>query len=175
MPSVEETLRELDGWYNELPGGTERPTYLSKLALLELCGWLEVRFDNLVHVASAQVGLDKDWVDKEVVQSTYGFTYNDHLRKMLCRVVGEFALQHVEAVFEADHPGKLAQLKGALTQLKSSRGILAHTHSAAPVARQQVVNAPSWSINQQRILAKSIDLYEASLSKAFTRTIAKPV
>jgi hypothetical protein len=174
MPSVEETLRELDGWYNELPGGTERPTYLSKLALLELCGWLEWRFDDLVHTASAAVGVDKDWVEKEVVQATHGFTYNDHLRKMLCRVVGEFALQHVETLFETDNPGKLEQLKGALTILKNSRGVLAHTHSASPVARQQVVNAPSWSINQQRILAKSIDLYESCLSKAFTRTIAKP-
>ena len=38
-----------------------------------------------------------DWVEKEVVKLTYGFSYKDHLRKMLCRVVGEAAILHVES------------------------------------------------------------------------------
>ena len=105
MPDIDDTLRELDRWYNELPGGSNRPTLLSKLAILELCGWLEIRFDSLVLVASSRVGLPTEWVDAEVVSSTYGFQYAEHLRKMLCRVAGESAVRHVELTFEADHPG----------------------------------------------------------------------
>lgn len=108
MADIDDTLRELDRWYNELPGGSNRPILLSKLATLELCGWLEFRFDSLVHVASARVGLTREWVEAEVVSSTHGFQYSDHLRKMLCRVVGESAVLHVEDIFETEHPGSLS-------------------------------------------------------------------
>lgn len=174
MPDIQDTLRELDRWYNELPGGSDRPTLLSKLAILELCGWLEVRFDLLVHAASSLVGLTRDWVEVEIVERNFGFQYSDHLRKMLCRLVGESAVQLIEFTFECNHPGKLEQMKAILGMLWKNRGLLAHTHSAAPVVQQVTINAPSWTINQQRILARSIDLYEESLRKAFSRTIAIP-
>lgn len=175
MPEIVDTLRELDRWYNEIPGGTERPVLLSKLATLELCGWLEYRFDALIHAAGAKAGLEKAWIDDEVVKLTYGFAYPEHFRRMLCRLVGEAAVLHVEEVFEADNPGKLEILKSSLGTLWKSRGFLAHTHMAAPpLAQQQTLNAPSWSLNQQRVIGKMIDLYEASLLKAFARTIAKP-
>jgi hypothetical protein len=174
MHQIEDTLRELDRWYNELPGGTARPTFLSKLAILGLCGWIESRFDALVHAASARAGLDPGWVESNVVLRTYGFAYADHFRRMLCQIVGESAVLHVEMTFEEDSPGKLELLKGALGSLWKHRGVLAHSHLAAPVVTQRVIYAPSWSISQQRIIGKMIDQFEVSLIKAFTRTIAKP-
>ena len=168
-------MKELDRWFNELPGASDRPKLLSKLATLELCGWLEHRLDLLVHKAGAAVGLDEDWIEKNVVKDNYGFTYHDHLRKMLGKLIGEFAVSHLEETFEGDSPGTLEQLKGSLTTLSKSRGVLAHTHSAAPVVKQQVsVNAPSWALNQHRVIAKMIDQFERSMAAAFARTIAKP-
>ncbi len=76
--------------------------------LLSCAVGLEFRFDSLVHVASARVGLTREWVEAEVVSSTHGFQYSDHLRKMLCRVVGESAVLHVEDIFETEHPGSLS-------------------------------------------------------------------
>ena len=38
MTQIEDTLKELDRWFNELPGASDRPKLLSKLATLELCG-----------------------------------------------------------------------------------------------------------------------------------------
>ena len=174
MAQIEETLQELDRWYNELPGGNDRPLFLSKLAILELCGWIEARFDSLVQSASALAGLDPLWVESNVVQRTYGFAYRDHFRRMLCQIVGEAAVLHVESTFEQESPGKLELLKNALTNLWKSRGPLAHSYLAASVVTQRVINAPSWSINQQRVIGKMIDQFEESLFKAFRRTIAKP-
>lgn len=174
MAEIEDTLRELDRWYNELPGGTDRPRFLAKLAVLELCGWLEHRLDEMVRAAGAEVGLDRAWIDGNVIQGNHGFTYQDHLRRMLVKMIGEFAVSHLEQTFEHAAPGTLDQLKGALTTLWKSRGFLAHTHLAAPVQQQQVVNAPSWSINQQRVLGKMLDQYEGTLAVAFRRTIARP-
>ena len=59
---IEETLRELDKWYNELTGGTERPKLLSKLAKLEFCGWLETHLDGLLERVGKHCGLDVTWV-----------------------------------------------------------------------------------------------------------------
>ncbi|HLF83309.1 MAG TPA: hypothetical protein VI837_03960 [Blastocatellia bacterium] len=174
MTTIEDTLRELDRWYNELPGGNERPIFLSKLAILELCGWIETRFDALIRTASVRAGLDQDWVESNIVQRTHGFAYADHFRHMLCRIVGESAVLHVESTFEQDSPGRLELLKSALGTLWKNRGPLAHSHIAAPVATQRIIYAPSWSVNQQRVVAKMIDQFEASLIKAFGRTIAKP-
>lgn len=173
MSQIEQTLRELDRWYNELPGGTDRPKLLSKLATLELCGWIEHRLDTLVLNAGATIGLDQSWIEKNVVKDNHGFTYQDHLRRMLAKMAGEFAVQHVEQTLETAHPGTLERLKGSLTTLWTSRGPLAHTHSGSPMIQQQTLNAPSWAINQQRIVGKMIDELEAILPKAFTRTIAK--
>ena len=119
-------------------------------------------------------GLNSDWVANNVLKDNHGFTYQDHLRKMLAKVVGESGIAHLELTFEQSSPGKLEQLKGALTALWKSRGLLAHTHSGAPIVRQQTVNAPSWAIIQQRVIGKTLDQLEASVAVAFTRTIAKP-
>jgi hypothetical protein len=171
---IEDTLKELDRWYNELPGGTDRPKFLSKLATLELCGWIEQRLDALVHKAGSEVGLDSAWIDSNVVQDNFGFTYQSHLRKMLGKVCGEFAVAHLEDTFEKAHPGTLDLLKGSLTTLSKSRGHLAHTHSAAAggVPQQVFVNAPSWALNQHRVISKMLDKFEASIPVAFQRKIA---
>jgi hypothetical protein len=171
MPSVEETLRELDRWYNETPGGGDRPTLLSKLAVLELCGWLEWRIDALIFATGTLVGLDEEWVNRNVVATNFGFGYTEHLRRMLCRIVGESAVVHAESTFEANNPGRLEQLRTALSALWRSRGVLAHTHVAG-AGRQVTVYAPSWSINQHRIIARHVDLYEQNLGTAFSRSIA---
>jgi hypothetical protein len=174
VTQVEDTLKELDRWYNELPGATDRPKLLAKLAVLELCGWLEHRLDALVQSAGILTGLDAVWIESNVLRGNHGFTYQDHLRKMLVKLVGESGVAHLEATFEHAHPGALDQMKGALTTLWTSRGVLAHTHSAANVNRQQSLNAPSWSLNQHRVVGKVIDQFEGSLSTAFGRTIAQP-
>lgn len=133
-----------------------------------------LRFDLLVYTASSLVDLTRDWVEAEIVGRNFRFQYSDHLRKMLCHLVGESAVRLIEFTFETDYPGKLEQMKAILGMLWKSHGLLAYTHSAAPVVQQATIYAPSWTINQQRILSRSIDLYEESLRKAFSRTITMP-
>lgn len=174
MVEIGDTLRELDRWYNEVQGGAERPRLLAKLATLELCGWIEYRLDLLVRAVGTEVGLDEEWINKNVVKDNFGFTYRDHLRRMLAKLIGEFAVLHLEKTFEHDNPGTLDQLKSALSSLRNSRDVLAHTFSANTVVRRQVaLNAPSWAINQHRIVSKMLDQLQASFGSAFARTIAK--
>jgi hypothetical protein len=160
---IEETLREIDAWYNELTGASERPKLLSKLALLEFCGWLETHLDALLERVGHHCGLDDTWVHDHILKPNYGFTYNDHLRPMIVRLVGEVGIKTVERSLEQAKPGKLEQLRVELGSLWKVRGHLAHSNIAAPVRQQLTINAPSWSRNRQRVIAKALDEFEKEL------------
>jgi hypothetical protein len=163
---VDATLRQLDAWYNEPTQGGERPKLLSKLALLELCGWLEGEFDRLILVAQDGRLDDVDWVKSNVVSRTNGFTYGDHFRPMLTALVGEIFARKIEQQMERDYPGDLDRLRTLLGSLWKVRCSFAHADVAANVAAQQAFNAPSWTLNQHRLLAKLIAKYEAALGGA---------
>lgn len=161
---VESTLRQLDTWFNEPSQGSDRPKLLSKLATLELCGWIEGEFDRLALLAEQGRLADADWVKVHVISRTSGFLYDSHWRAMLSRLVGEVFARRVEQKMETDYPGDLDNLKTMLGTLWKIRCDFAHADMAANVAAQQTFQAPSWSLNQHRLLKKLLLRYEQSLS-----------
>lgn len=136
---------------------------LSKLAILELCGWLEVEFDRLIRLVEAGRLNDSDWVEKNVIEKTNGFSYNGHWRPMLCKVVGEVFTRRVEQAMEVAHPTELDQLKSLLGQLWKDRCSFAHADMNTNVAAQQVFNAPSWTISQHTKLRQILSRYETAM------------
>ena len=85
--SIDSTLKSLDRWFNEPSEGSDRPKLISKLALLELCGWLEVRFDAMIFHADSLTINDAKWTEK-MAKSVSGFDYEKHFRGMLVNLVG---------------------------------------------------------------------------------------
>lgn len=161
---VAATLKEISSWYEEpTPVPIHRPKLLSKLATLELCGWLEGEFDRIVMTVQHGRLNDPSWVTTEVLSRTNGFRYNEDLRAMLSRIVGEVFARRVEARFEAAHPGDLDQFKSTLGQLWKVRCSFAHADVSANIAAQQKFEAPSWTVNQHRILYKLIGRYEQAI------------
>ncbi len=167
---VAATLAELDTWYNVAGLSIDRTNLLSKLATIELCGWLEGEFGRLIRiVATGRVG-DAKWVDKEVIKKIHGFKYEEHWRFMLCKVVGEVFAQRVEAAMEADHPGELQQLRTLLEQLSMDRNRFAHADLTANKAAMLTFNAPSLAINHHATLRAILGRYETVLGNVL-RTI----
>ncbi len=164
--TLEDTLNELDRWYNEPSDQIERPLLLSKLAVLELCGWLEGEFDRFALIVDSLLLNDADWVKKNVVERTYGFAYNEHWRQMLVRLVGEVFARKVEKEMNRLYPGRLDLLKSNLGSLWSLRCAYAHADLAANNASQQTFNAPSWARNQYRMLKDLLTKYEEVLSNS---------
>lgn len=160
---VASTLQALDVWFKEPTDSLERPKLLSKLAILELCGWLEVEFDRLIRLVEIGRLNDADWVDKYVIEKTNGFSYNSHWRPMLCKVVGEVFARRVEQEMEAAYPTELDQLKSLLGQLWKDRCSFAHADMNANVAAQQIFNAPSWTVSQHTKLVQLLGRYEQKL------------
>lgn len=106
---------------------------------------------------------DSDWVEKNVIEKTNGFSYNSHWRPMLCKVVGEVFARRVELAMEAAHPTELDQLKSLLGQLWKDRCSFAHADMSTNVAAQQTFNAPSWTITQHAKLKEILGRYEATM------------
>ncbi|HEX6592771.1 MAG TPA: hypothetical protein VF050_12310, partial [Moraxellaceae bacterium] len=143
------------------------PKLLSKLAALELCGWIEGEQDRLIRTAAA-TRIDPAWLESYVIAKTYGFNYQDHFRGMLTKLFGEVITRKIESAFEASHPGDLDQLKSDLGALWKLRCNFAHADIGANVAAQQTFNAPSWSINKLRIIKRTLTNYEACMIRVLT-------
>lgn len=169
MPQpIENSLCVLDVWYNEPSVGNDRPKLLSKLALLELCGWIEETFDELIREVDKITINDSKWVADSVIKKTSGFTYVSHFRPMLVTLIGEILTRRAENEMDKNHNGELERMKSLLGTLWGKRCNLAHADVAANVASQVKFDAPSWSIEQYRTLNKIFGSLEASIKTTLT-------
>lgn len=125
---IEKTLQELDRLYNSATS-QKKAIYYSKLALLELCGWIEQSMDKIVfHYANHKLKdvSNKKFLDKQIIGKTFGFTYEDHFRKMLLQTIGIISLEKLEKKLEQHLV--ITKLKSILNTLKNKRNDAAHTH-----------------------------------------------
>ena len=163
---VSATLHELDAWFNEAGLSLDRTNLLSKLATIELCGWIEEEFDRLIRTAASGRIRDADWVESDVIKNTFGFTYRRHWRTMLCKVAGELFACRIEDAMNAAYPTDLEQMTSLLGQLWKDRCSFAHADLNANKANTQITfNAPSVAIHQHNQLAKILARYEAVMSQ----------
>lgn len=129
-----------------LNAASQRESLLfSKLAILELCGWIEESMDDVVmRCAMRRVNghHNRNYCRDVIVKNTYGFEYDRHFRFMLIRLLGLVNIEYVEArVDQAKH----AAMTAALTTLKAQRNLEAHTHVKGTT---RLINAPSVTITQ---------------------------
>jgi hypothetical protein len=159
---ISDTLAQLDAWYGEPTAGPERPKLISKLALLELCGWLEVELDQIILTVQSACLNDESWVRRELVDRTFGFRYLQHFRPMLSAIIGEHATRTIEQEMERRHPGDIDRLVSYTSALWDTRCSFAHADVANNVVTQQRFDAPSWSANQYRLLSRILPRLEAT-------------
>ncbi len=137
---IERNLRDFDTLYNDNRASELYPLYYSKLALLELCGWIETTMDEIVmncaknHLKNRQ---NVKFVQDEVINRTRGFHYEDNFRGMLVRVMGLVNVERLEGTLD---PTKFHLLKSTLGTLKTSRDTEAHTYVTEATKR---IDAPS--------------------------------
>ena len=160
---VEAVLTEIENWFQEPSTDANRPKLLSKLAILELCGWLEEWMDDLLREIDQQCLRDSDWLESEVIGKTNGFHYSKHFRPMMCSVLGEHTIREVESDFEAAHQGDFESLRSALGDLWTKRCILAHSNLQPHSAAQASIMGPSWTKNQYRIINRRLGNFRTVL------------
>jgi hypothetical protein len=139
-----ENLRMLDAKYRKAATLKESLFY-SKLAVLELCGWIEESMDDVVIKCARRHLKDHKnlkFIESQVVEKTYGFDYHVHFRQMLIKTLGIINVERIEKNVDE---GKRTKLVATLVVLKEARNPEAHTHIKGTTRR---INAPSVTLNQ---------------------------
>ena len=137
-PYISANLRGIDTLYRAATS-PRKSLFYSKLAILELCGWIEVSMDGLVggcaarslkHSSNIAIVADR-------IRRTYGFDYDRHFRELIIRVVGLKAVEQIEGSVDVT---KFTKLTAALSALKTNRDSQAHTYIKGTTL---VLDAPS--------------------------------
>lgn len=135
-------LNKINRLYNEATqkGDGNLQRFYSKLALLELCGWIEQSMDDMIERPKKRLKKEENikYLEKEIVKRNYSFTYV-HFRRMLIQAIG---LLKVERLEKKLNESKNNLLKSALGTLKKIRDAHAHTHIYGTTA---TFYAPSYS------------------------------
>jgi hypothetical protein len=137
---IESLLTELQILYDN-PADTNHKDYYSKLALMELCGWLEIVLDDIIlNYGRVKLVEQKniEILENEIVKKTYGCDYKDHLRIMLIKIIGITNVEKLELVLK--NQGVFQILVSQLGTLWSLRKPAAHT---TIVGVMITYNAPS--------------------------------
>lgn len=161
---IDPCLQVLDTAYNAAtdPYDAER---FAKLAIIELCGWIEESIDAMVMRCGKRNLKDRNnyaYCEKQIIERTWGFEYDKHFRMMLIRLVGLIQLEKLEQIFD---PVKFAKMKGTLRTLKSVRDSVAHTHLKGTA---RTLSAPSVMIrNFQDVYDGLMDMDRKLRSSGF--------
>ncbi|MBS4071949.1 MAG: hypothetical protein KGZ90_11505 [Algoriphagus sp.] len=139
-------IQKLDRLYNSAP--TAEATYYSKLAIIELCGWIEHSMDNIADNFATRHLTSTPFRDmySSIKKGTYGFEYKKNFRKMLSSTIGLHNMQSIELSLTTT--GEIAILEATLSSLKTLRDNAAHTFIDATTTYQ----APSATKSQLLII-----------------------
>lgn len=154
---IESTLKELDKLYNQA-SSQKKAIYFSKLAVIELCGWIEETVDEIIlkHANRKLKNNDnKTYCKEKIIKTNYGFQYLQNIRPMLINLIGLIGVEKLEN--ELEKTAQITILKNNLGNLKVSRNEAAHTHLKG-ITRNY--NAPSRTIgdfNRIRVVLEKLD------------------
>jgi hypothetical protein len=134
------TLNWLDQLYNDPTADNQKTSSYSKLALIELCGWIEETMDDIVLRCAKRClksPANQKFIKDEIIKPNSNFQY-EAFRKMLMMVIGLATLEKIEEKLE--NTGKISALKSDLGNLKKSRDTAAHSHTTGTL---RTYDAPS--------------------------------
>ncbi len=118
--------------------------FFSKLAILELCGWIEESIDLMVtDLASKKIKNSSNLkIINQAIKRNYGFDYDKHFRNLLIQLIGLINFEKLESKMDSS---KLQLLISSLETLTQIRNSLAHTHIKGVTTQ---INSPSITLSQ---------------------------
>lgn len=158
---IEDLLKELQKLYDN-PADPIHKDYYAKLALLELCGWLEVVLDEISLSYAKSKLIEKkniDHLENDIVGKTYGCDYK-HFRIMLINIIGITDVEKLET--NLTNVGVFQILVSQLGSLWSLRKPAAHTTIAGVMP---TYHAPSTMTKYLNSLHPILTTVEIELNK----------
>lgn len=157
--NIENVLVRLDNEFNLSLSDPDMPVFFSKLAVIELAGWLEDSIDDMLfeyldnHLLDAQIIT----VVKNTIKKNYGFKYEGNIQKICIAVVGA---NNWENIIDKLNDTDLNNLISITNTLSTSRNNAAH--SSIVVTR--TFNAPSITLSDFRKIKPAIMTIESEIS-----------
>lgn len=159
---IKSTLIELDKLYHNA-SSQKKTIYFSKLAVIELCGWIEETLDDII-IKHGNRNLkainNKVYCRDKIVSPNYGFQYNKNIRPMLINLLGLIQLEKFET--ELEKRAQITLLKNSLGNLKRARNEAAHTHLKGITRRY---NAPSRTLGDFNRISALLEIMDKELRK----------
>lgn len=131
--------------------------YFSKLAILDLGGWVEQSVDELVMGLNHKV-IKSDDIDQKILQNVYGFNYDAHMRPMFIKSIG---LSNIELVENNVDKNRHLVLKSSLSTLKTSRDRLAHSYTDVT----NIISSPQITLNELNKIHSGLTNLETTMRK----------
>lgn len=138
---------------------TQDASYYSKLAILELCGWIEESLDEAVTRAGSRIlkeETSKKYL-KDKIKKVYGFEYEKHLKSMIVCLVGVSGFEDIERSIDSSI---IINFKNELNTLKDRRNSLAHTYTRGVTHHY---DAPSITIARLEKVVAGVKAYDVAL------------
>lgn len=135
----------------------------SKLAILELCGWIEESMDDIILRAGTRLlknSKNRKYLGDRVKRN-YGFEYEKHFKSMLVSLVGITGFEFIEKKVSSQI---VVNFKNELSNLKIKRNSLAHTYVRGAT---QHYDAPSITISRYHTIADGLREYDKALRQSF--------
>ncbi|MDM3851782.1 MAG: HEPN domain-containing protein [Aphanizomenon gracile PMC627.10] len=157
---IQKTLDDMDKFYNRTTDPNLKK-YYSKLALLELCGWIEQAIDDIVLQCAKRCIKNPSYLKliKNDVKQISSFDYEKSFRDLLIKIIG---LMNFEKLEKSVQPVSLTTLKPKLDSLKPLRNSHAHTHIENCT---QTLNAPSFTKGDFIVIFNALKDYEKTLKR----------
>lgn len=122
----------------------DEPIMFSKLAVIELAGWLEMTFDTIARRCLGETSVSSgsyDYLEMKI-KKTHGFTYEEHFKPLLVVALGVCKTYQIESELEQD--GSLNSFVSQLNTLNTMRKKAAHTFVDGTTA---TFDAPSTTLD----------------------------
>lgn len=157
---IKSSLEELDKLYINA-SSQKKAIYFSKIALIELCGWIEDTLDDITlkHASRKLINVaNKKYYKKNVVGRNSGFEYDINVRPMFISLIGLIELEKLEIKLE--RTAKITLLKSYLGNLKPTRNDAAHTHLRGIT---KTYNAPSRTLGDFNNICAILEIIDKEL------------
>lgn len=158
---IENTLKRLDVEYNAQMSDPQMPILFSKLAVIELCGWIEESFDDLLigYIDTHIIDPNCQRIIKKIINDNYGFHYERHVFKIFSAVIG---VNNWENIIDKLSPSDLGNFQTILNSYSQGRNRAAHTHT--PIGTTRSFDAPSLVLSNFQKIKNAISVIENEMN-----------
>lgn len=154
---IENTLKRLDAEYNAQMSDPQMPILFSKLAVIELCGWIEESFDDLLfeYINTHIIDHNCQRIIKKIIDDNYGFQYERHVFKIFSAVIG---VNNWENIIDKLSPSDFGNFQTILNSYSTGRNRAAHTHT--PIGTTRSFDAPSLVLSNFHKIKNAVSVIE---------------